>query len=96
MKNIGFAVCGVLLFLLFAHPVAVAGECLPVEKKRIKVEGWISKKFKKQKKAIAKEFAELGHTRVVLKVFPLGETAKVVAVGRCVPPTSPATSSLRH
>ncbi len=85
MKKIGFPVVAALVFLFFTPCVWAAADCQPVEKKRIKVEGWISKKFKKQKKAIAKEFGELGHTRVVLKVFPMGETAKVVAVGRCVP-----------
>ena len=60
-------------------------ECVPVEKKRVKVEGYISKKFKKQKKSIFKEFAEMGHTRVALRPFPMGDTAKVVAIGRCVP-----------
>jgi hypothetical protein len=60
-------------------------ECVPVEKKRVKVEGYISKKFKKKRKAIYKEFAEMGHTRVALRPFPMGNTAKVVAIGRCVP-----------
>jgi len=60
-------------------------ECVPVEKKRVKVEGYISKKFKKNRKAIYKEFAEMGHTRIALRPFPMGKTAKVIAIGRCVP-----------
>ncbi len=75
-----------LFFLFWVHAPAFAEtECKSVEEKSVKVEGWISKKFKKNRKAISKEFAEMGHTRVVLKAFPMGETAKVVAIGRCVP-----------
>ncbi len=68
--------------MVFAEP---ATECEPVEKKKIKIEGYISKKFRKQRKEIKKEFAEMGYTRVVLKVYPMGETSKVLAIGRCVP-----------
>lgn len=82
-----------LLTLGFALPQALAEapakgekECVPVDKKKVKVEGYISKKFKKDRKAIYKEFAEMGHTRVALRPFPMGDkTAKVVAIGRCVP-----------
>ncbi len=81
-----------LLTLGFAAPKALAQataqtteECVSVEKKRVKVEGYISKKFKKNRKAIYKEFAEMGNTRVALRPFPMGDTAKVVAIGRCVP-----------
>ena len=75
-----------LLTLCFTAPMAFANtECVPVEKKRVKVEGYISKKFKKDRKAIYKEFAEMGNTRIALRPFPMGNTAKVVAIGRCVP-----------
>ncbi len=61
-------------------------ECVPVDQKKVKVEGYIAKKFKKNRKAIFKEFAEMGNTRVALRPFPMGDkTAKVIAVGRCVP-----------
>lgn len=78
----------VVLFLTlgFAAPKALANnECVPVGEKSVKVEGYISKKFKKNRKAIYKEFAEMGNTRVALRPFPMGDTAKVVAIGRCVP-----------
>lgn len=75
-----------ILGLVTASPSAFADDaCVPVEKKRIKVEGYISKKFKKQRRAIFKEFSEMGNTRVALRPFPMGDTAKVVAIGRCVP-----------
>lgn len=60
-------------------------ECESVEKKKVKVEGYISKKFKKQRKAIFKEIEAVGNTRTMLRPFPMGDTAKVFAVGRCVP-----------
>ena len=59
--------------------------CEPVEQKGVKVEGYISKKFRKQKRAIIKEFKEIGHTRTAIRPFPMGKTAKVIAIGRCVP-----------
>ncbi len=59
--------------------------CEPPETQSVKLEGWISKKFRKDQKAVFKEFAAMGHTRVDLRVFPMGDTARVVAVGRCVP-----------
>ncbi len=59
--------------------------CEPVEQKGIKVEGYISKKFKKQRRAIVKEFKEIGHTRTAIRPFPMGKTAKVIGIGRCVP-----------
>jgi hypothetical protein len=75
-----------LLATLMGSPnTAFAGsttECEPVEKKKVKIEGYISKKFRKQ---IFKEFGEMGYTRVALKVYPMGETSKVLAIGRCVP-----------
>jgi hypothetical protein len=64
---------------------ASASECKPVEKKKVKVEGFISKEFKKDRKKIFKEFAEMGHTRTALRVFPMGKTSDVVGMGRCVP-----------
>lgn len=84
-----------LLTLGFVAPQAFAEtnakttakeECVPVEQKKVKVEGYIAKKFKKNRKAIYKEFAEMGSTRVALRPFPMGDkTAKVIAIGRCVP-----------
>jgi hypothetical protein len=75
-----------VLTLAIASPNAFADDvCVPVEEKRVKVEGYISKKFKKQRKAIYKEFAEMGHTRVALRPYPVGNTSKVVAIGRCIP-----------
>lgn len=86
---IGAALLTLLMTILTAAPVFSADQekpqCQPLGDKSVKVEGYISKKFKKDRKAIYKEFAEMGNTRVALRPFPMGKTAKVVAVGRCVP-----------
>ena len=79
------AILAIFLVTLPAGAVASDSSCLPVEKKKVKVEGFISKKFKKDRKRIFKEFAEMGHTRTALRVFPMGDAVDVVAVGRCVP-----------
>jgi len=84
-KCVWIAVLALTLVLLAAASSWAGEPCQPVEKKPVKVEGWISQKFKKERKQIFKDFGALGHTRVRLKVFPMGDTAKVVAIGRCVP-----------
>ena len=74
-----------ILVLVGASPVFAEEKCEPVDKKRIKIEGFISKSYRKQRKQVFKEFGEIGSTRVALRVYPMGETSKVIAVGRCVP-----------
>jgi hypothetical protein len=59
--------------------------CEPVEQKSIKIEGYISKKFKRQKRVIIQEFKDIGYTRTAIRPFPMGKTSKVIAIGRCVP-----------
>jgi hypothetical protein len=68
-----------------AQAAPVPKPCEAVETKGVKVEGYISKKFRKQKRAIIKEFKEIGHTRTAIRPFPMGKTAKVIGIGRCVP-----------
>lgn len=88
-KAIAIFVSAVLISAGGATVVSAGAEagksCEPLETQPIKVEGWISKKFKKDQNAIAREFASLGNTRTDLRVFPMGDTAQVVAIGRCVP-----------
>lgn len=77
---------GMILWMAGTVQAAEApAPCEPVETKSVKVEGYISKKFKKQKRAILKEFKEIGHVRTLVRPFPMGDTAKVIAIGRCVP-----------
>ena len=75
------------VFLIILKPVTIQAEtsCQTLDKKKIKVEGYFSKKFRKEKREIAKEFAEMGDTRTFLRAFPMGKSSDVVAVGRCVP-----------
>ena len=75
----------VVLGLVGASAVFAEEKCEPVDKKRIKIEGFISKSYRKQRKQVFKEFGEIGSIRVALRVYPMGETSKVIAVGRCVP-----------
>ena len=78
---------GMFLAGVAGSPVfAEDAECPPLGKdNEVKVEGYISKKFKKDQKKIFQEFAEIGNVRTVLRTFPMGDTAKVVAIGKCVP-----------
>ena len=80
-----FVIFWVFLFIFKVSAAETETACQTVEKKKVKVEGFISKKFRKERKAIAKEFSKLGNTRTVLRAFPMGNTSDVVAVGRCVP-----------
>ena len=74
-----------VLGLVGVSPVSAEEKCEPVDKKSIKIEGFISKSYRKQRKQVFQEFGEIGSTRVALRVYPMGETSKVIAVGRCVP-----------
>jgi hypothetical protein len=74
-----------VLGLVGVSPVFAEKKCEPVDKKSIKIEGFISKSYRKQRKQVFQEFGEIGSTRVALRVYPMGETSKVIAVGRCVP-----------
>jgi len=76
---------GILAFFLKPMVTQAETECQTVKKKKVKVEGYISKKLRKERKKIAKEFIEMGDTRTMLRAFPMGKTSDVVAVGRCVP-----------
>ena len=75
----------IILDLLSIGPIQAQEKCKPLDKKQIKIEGYISKKFRKQRKTIFKEFTELGNSKSVLRVYPMGETSKVIAIGKCVP-----------
>jgi hypothetical protein len=87
LRQFGVQIISVLMVLaaVGSSPVFAEKECQPVDKKRIKIEGYISKSFRKQRKQVFKEFGEIGSSRVALRVYPMGETSKVIAVGRCVP-----------
>ncbi|QPJ64524.1 MAG: hypothetical protein G3M78_03570 [Candidatus Nitrohelix vancouverensis] len=88
MKYRMFILASVALCILSVSSLAFAEEqeeCAPVEKKKIKVEGYFSKQFRKDRKAIRAEISEVGHVRFALRAYPMGDTSKSFAVGRCVP-----------
>jgi hypothetical protein len=74
-----------ICFLFLSVPAKALEKCQSLDKKQIKIEGYISKKFRKQRKAVIKEFTKLGDSRAALRVYPMGETSKVIAIGKCVP-----------
>lgn len=75
----------ILLLGATASSVQAAEGCQPIGEKKVKIEAWISKKFKKDRRAILKEFREINNAKVSMKVFPMGDPNKVIAIGRCVP-----------
>jgi len=78
--------CALVMLSLFpCNPVQAQEKCQPLDKKRIKIEGYIAKKFRKKRKVIIKEFTKLGNSKAALRVYPMGETSKVIAIGKCVP-----------
>ncbi len=85
LKRIIFYVVLCLLFFTLQPEFTEAKTTCQLVGKKVKVEGYISKKFRKERKKIIKEFIAIGDTRTSIRVFPMGKTADVVAVGRCVP-----------
>ena len=75
----------IILGLFLGNSAQAQVNCEPLDKKRIKIEGYISKKFRIHRIAIFKEFTALGNSRAALRVYPMGETSKVIAIGKCVP-----------
>ena len=73
-------------YLLHLQPSeAKAPECSLIENKSVKVEAWLSKRYKKDLQQLRKEFAAMGNTRVTLWIYPAENPSKIVAIGRCVP-----------
>jgi hypothetical protein len=60
-------------------------ECAPEGTKKIKIEGYFSQKFRKDEKKIKAEYKTIGNVRTALRPYPLGDTSKNFAIGRCVP-----------
>lgn len=84
-KIIFYIVFGIFSLTLKPLVTEANTECQSLDKKKIKVEGYISKKFRKERKKIIREFTQMGHTLTAIRIFPMGKTSDVVAVGRCVP-----------
>ena len=60
-------------------------DCPRIEKKPVKIEAWLSKRYKKNLRQLRNEFAAMGNTRVTLWIYPAENPSKIVAIGRCVP-----------
>ncbi len=75
----------VLLWSVFATEAGAEWDCQPVQEKPVKIEAWMSKRQEPVLQLIREEFAEMGHTRVTLWVYPAENPSKIVAIGRCVP-----------
>ncbi len=60
-------------------------ECAPEGTRKIKIEGYFSQKYRKDKKKIKAEYLEIGNVRAALRPYPIGDTSKDFAIGRCVP-----------
>ena len=62
----------VMMSLFLCNPAHAQEKCQPINKKRIKIEGYIAKKFRKNRKAIIKEFTELGNSKASLRIYRMG------------------------
>ena len=86
MKPIILSLYILALFLNGTNNLSYAKEtCIPRNKNNLKVEAWLSKKYKNNYLAIQKEFREIGNTKVALFIYPAENPSRVVAIGRCVP-----------
>jgi len=68
-----------------SHTAWAKKECAPEGSKKIKIEGYFSKKFRKSKRKIKAEYLQIGNVRSAVRAYPLGDTSKNFAIGRCVP-----------
>ena len=74
-----------LLYMSISGFVLAKENCVSTNKKHVKIEAWLSKKFEKEYWNIRDEFREMGNTKVGLFIYPAENPSKVVAIGRCVP-----------
>jgi hypothetical protein len=85
MKN-NILIFFMMLLYMSISGFAVAKEnCVSTNKKHVKIEAWLSKKFEKEYWNIRDEFREMGKTKVGLFIYPADNPSRVVAIGRCVP-----------
>ena len=74
-----------LLYMSISGFVLAKENCVSTNKKHVKIEAWLSKKFEKEYWNIRDEFREMGNTKVGLFIYPAENPSKIVAIGRCVP-----------
>ena len=74
-----------LLYMSISGFVLAKENCVSTNKKHVKIEAWLSKKFEKEYWNIRDELREMGNTKVGLFIYPAENPSKIVAIGRCVP-----------
>ena len=78
-----------IIFLAFIYQYGWATEslinCKSLQEHPIKIEAWISKKHRKNKKAIKKEMGDIAGTKLKMRVYPMKVPQNVIGIGRCVP-----------
>lgn len=74
-----------LLYMSISGFALSKENCASTNKKHVKIEAWLSKKFEKEYWNIRDEFREMGNTNVGLFIYPAENPSKIVAIGRCVP-----------
>ena len=85
MKNNILIIFMTLLYMSISGFVLAKENCVSTNKKHVKIEAWLSKKFEKEYWNIRDEFREMGNTKVGLFIYPAENPSKIVAIGRCVP-----------
>ena len=85
MKKIILIFFMTLLYMSISGFVLAKENCVSTNKKHVKIEAWLSKKFEKEYWNIRDEFREMGNTKVGLFIYPAENPSKIVAIGRCVP-----------
>ena len=86
MKILFLYLCiSILLLIVSINLVFAKEDCLAINKNKVKVEAWLSKKYEKKFLDIQREFLEMGNTKVGLFIYPAENPSRVVAIGRCVP-----------
>ena len=86
MKPILTRLCVLALILIGTNNLSYAKEtCFYKNRADLKVEAWLSKKYKRKYQSIQREFRGIGNTKVELFIYPAENPSRVVAIGRCVP-----------
>tara|TARA_B100001123_G_scaffold45552_1_gene46518 strand:- start:218 stop:808 length:591 start_codon:yes stop_codon:yes gene_type:complete len=79
----------VIVLLAFTYEIGRIAEglegCSSLQNKSIKIEAWISKKHRKNKKAIKKEMGKIKGAKLRMRVYPMKDPQNVIGIGRCVP-----------
>ena len=85
LKTIGLIIGIVWLTTQNFALVNAAPKCEPLDKRPVKLEAWLSKKYQEDFRYLRKEFGAMGDTRVALWLYPAENPSGSVAIGRCVP-----------